>query len=178
MLNSTGRAGRARSDDEGGARFAAQARSFALEQLDHDEQRILAVLGAALLSQWHELPQDMRQRLLSHETAQAECTPFKVKARIAHFIADTDASLSRAAAPVCVRPGVTRLVRGDDDFVDRAKTAYQLDGGAKEPAHYSHINEFDGKRVVVLRNKRGVLAVYEDVEGGVTRLARWPASWV
>ncbi|MNY75448.1 hypothetical protein D3C86_2147240 [compost metagenome] len=52
------------------------------------------------------------------------------------------------------------------------------DGGAREPAHYSHINEFEGKRVVILRNKRGVLAVYEDVDGAVHRLARWPLSWV
>ncbi|KAG1271147.1 hypothetical protein G6F64_015613 [Rhizopus arrhizus] len=77
-----------------------------------------------------------------------------------------------------MRPGITRVERDDDDFVDRAKTAYKQDGGAEEPAHYSHINEFEGKRVVVLRNKRGVLAVYEDVQGLVTRLARWPASWV
>ena len=80
--------------------------------------------------------------------------------------------------PVRMRPGITRVERDDDDFVDRAKTAYKQDGGAEAPAHYSHINEFEGKRVVVLRNKRGVLAVYEDVQGRAMRLARWPLSWV
>jgi len=178
MSNSTGRAGRARWDDEGGARFSALATSFALEQLDDAEQRILAFLGASVLNQWQELSQDARQRILALGMAQADFNPPQVKMRIARFMADGGSGRPGDMPPVRMRPGITRVERDDDDFVDRAKTAYKQDGGAEEPAHYSHINEFEGKRVVVLRNKRGVLAVYEDVQGLVTRLARWPASWV
>jgi len=178
MTNSTGRAGRAQWDEEGNARFTALAASFALEQLDDAELRILALLGASVLNQWSELPQDTRQRLMSQGMASAEFSSPQVKARIACFMADGGGGRLGVSPPVRMRPGITRVERHDDDFVDRAKTAYKQDGGAAEPAHYSHINEFDGKRVVVLRNKRGVLAVYEDVQGLVTRLARWPASWV
>ncbi|HEY9318423.1 MAG TPA: hypothetical protein VIR28_10935 [Achromobacter sp.] len=178
MANSTGRAGRAESDDQGHGRFAALATSFALEQLDAAEQRILALLGASVLNHWSALPHGTRQRLMSHAAGQAEINSPQVKAQIARFMADGVGRPLGDAPPVSMRPGITRGVRDDDDFVDRAKTAYKQDGGAAEPAHYSHINEFDGKRVVVLRNKRGVLAVYEDVDGQVTRLAHWPVSWV
>lgn len=178
MTNSAGRAGRARGDDEGSARFAALASSFALEQLDAAEQRILAFLGASVLKQWGDLPPDARQRILTHGAAQAEFTLPRMKARIARFLAGSGSGQPGDSPPVRMRPGITRGERGDDDFVDRAKMAYKQDGGAEAPAHYSHINEFDGKRVVVLRNKHGVLAVYEDVQGLATRLARWPASWV
>ena len=49
MSNPTGRASRARWDNYGGVRFSALATSFALEQLDAAEQRILAYLGASVL---------------------------------------------------------------------------------------------------------------------------------
>ena len=178
MSNPTGRASRARWDNYGGGRFSALATSFALEQLDAAEQRILAYLGASVLNQWQELPQDARQRILALGTAQADFEPAQVKMRIARFMAAGSSGQPGDMPPVRMRPGITRVERDDDDFVDRAKTAYKQDGGAEAPAHYSHINEFEGKRVVVLRNKRGVLAVYEDVQGRAMRLARWPLSWV
>ncbi|WMD18155.1 hypothetical protein RAS12_15995 [Achromobacter seleniivolatilans] len=165
-------------DSEGDVKIAALATSFAIEQFDASEQRILAYLGSSVLSRWNEIPLDTRQRILNGDAVQGIFDESMVKARIAQLLASDGNEPRKDKRPIPMRPGITRVGRDDEDFVDRAKTAYKQDGGAGEPAHYSHINEFEGKRVVVLRNKRGVLAVYEDVEGLVTRLARWPISWV
>lgn len=179
MTDSNSRANKERWDSDGGARIAALAKSFALEQLDRAEQRILAFLGATVLSIWNELPLDARQRVLNRDAAQAAFDKPRLKARIKAFLeSDAGAPRQKDSRPIRMRPGITRVERDDDDFVDRAKTAYKRDASAGEPAHYSHINEFEGKRVVILRNKRGVLAVYEDVDGAVHRLVRWPVSWV
>lgn len=178
MTDSNSRADTERLDGDAGSPIAARAKSFALGELDGAEQRILAFLGASVLSVWNELPPDTRQRVLNRGAAPAAADIPRLKACIAKFLESDAGAWRKDSRPIHMRPGITRVERDDDDFVDRAKTAYMRDGGAREPAHYSHINEFEGKRVVILRNKRGVLAVYEDVDGAVHRLARWPLSWV
>jgi len=176
MMNSDDRATSSPGNGDANATIDAWAPPFPFEQLDAAQQRTLAELGVAVLNLWSDLPSDTRQRFVSRLAMPADPDVPALQARITRFVADATALRVRLATPL--RPGVSRAGRDDEDFVDRAKLAYKLDGGASEPAHYSHINEFEGKRVVVLRNKRGVLAVYEDVGGLATRLAHWPVSWV
>lgn len=164
--------------DDAGSCVAALTTPLALGDLDSTEQRILAFLGASVLRLWNELPADTRQRMLNRDAVQAALDKPRLKARIATFLECDLGARHAGSRAIRMRPGITRAAPDDDDFVDRAKTAYRRDAGPAEPAYYSHINEFEGKRVVILRNRRGLLAVYEDVDGAVQRLSRWPVSWV
>jgi hypothetical protein len=176
MKNADDRIPSAPGNGDTNAAAGPSAPRFPFEQLDAPQQRTLAELGVAVLDLWSDLPSDTRQQFVSRLAMPADPDVPALQARITRFVANATTLRARLATPL--RPGVSRAGRDDEDFVDRAKLAYKLDGGVSEPAHYSHINEFEGKRVVVLRNKRGVLAVYEDVGGLATRLAHWPVSWV
>lgn len=65
----------------------------------------------------------------------------------------------------------------DDDLTRRAFAAWFRAGGTDQPGKDSDV-EYDGDhQYVVLRNARGVLAVYRvRNDGMLKRLRRWPAS--
>lgn len=69
-------------------------------------------------------------------------------------------------------------MKGDnEDLVKRAIASYLRNGGPDQPGKGCEVREFDGRRYVVLRNVRGVLAVY--LQEGVLMLRRqdeWPPS--
>ena len=67
-------------------------------------------------------------------------------------------------------------VRFDDDEIKRrAMAAWFRSGGFDQPANYSSVERAGGKDYVVLRNVRGVMAVYRIRNDGVLkRLKRWP----
>ena len=61
------------------------------------------------------------------------------------------------------------------NLTDRAFAAYFRTGGWDQPANYSGEVAHEGRRYVVLRNARGVLAVYGvRRDGRLTRLEDWP----
>ena len=66
-----------------------------------------------------------------------------------------------------------------DDLTRRAMAAYWRTEGedADIPANDSGPEDHGGKKYVVLRNARGVLAVYRvRTSGALKRLRRWPAA--
>lgn len=74
-----------RWDDEGGSQLASLAQAFTIEEFAVSERRILAFLGASVLSLWDELPLDARRRVLNSEIAQAAFDRSALKARIARI---------------------------------------------------------------------------------------------
>ncbi|MBV7485811.1 hypothetical protein [Bordetella sp. BOR01] len=83
MPKPSDRAAKDRWDNEGGSQIAELARSFAIERLEDSERRILAFLGASVLSLWDELPDDARQKVLNRDLVQKTFDESVVKARIA-----------------------------------------------------------------------------------------------
>ncbi|AUL17971.1 hypothetical protein [Bordetella bronchiseptica] len=74
-------------DNEGGSQIFSLAASFELEEFEESERRILAFLGASVLSLWDDLPATDRQRVLNREAAQAAFDKSAIKAKIASFVA-------------------------------------------------------------------------------------------
>ena len=67
----------------------------------------------------------------------------------------------------------------EDDLLRRAIAAYYRGAGpgVMQPANTSSVDTVDGLHYVVLRNVRGVLAVYRVRNDGVLKgLKRWPAE--
>ena len=85
MTQSTGVNAQDRWDNEGGSQLASLAQSFAMEEYEESERRILAFLGASILSLWDELPLDARQQVLNRQSAQAAFTKSALKAKIARL---------------------------------------------------------------------------------------------
>ncbi|MGE8704051.1 MAG: hypothetical protein ACN6O5_15340 [Achromobacter sp.] len=85
MTQSTGVNAHERWDNEGGSQLASLAKSFAIEEYEESERRILAFLGASILSLWDELPLDARQQVLNRQSAQAAFTKSALKAKIARL---------------------------------------------------------------------------------------------
>lgn len=83
MIKSTQQAATERWDNEGGSQIAELARSFAIEELEDTERRILAFLGASVLSLWDELPEDARQKVLNRDQVQKTFDRSAIRARIA-----------------------------------------------------------------------------------------------
>jgi hypothetical protein len=69
-------------DNEGGLQIAGLAAAFEVEQFETSEQRILAFLGASLLSLWDDLPDTARQKILNHEFIQKSYDRGTVKERL------------------------------------------------------------------------------------------------
>jgi len=88
MTQSMGVNAQERWDDEGGSQLASLAKSFAIEEYEESERRILAFLGASILSLWDELPLDARQQVLNRQNAQAAFTKSALKAKIARLATD------------------------------------------------------------------------------------------
>jgi len=83
-----------RWDEEGGA----QELAWPLPASDlHDvERRVLECLGAALVSEWNDLPTDVRRRLFEHAASGKSHDATLLKTRIARFLHDhKDASRVR-----------------------------------------------------------------------------------
>lgn len=87
MSQSMGMKALERWDDEGGSQLASLANSFAIEEFAASERRILAFLGASVLSLWDDLPVDARQRMLNREIAQAAFDKSVLKVKIARLAA-------------------------------------------------------------------------------------------
>lgn len=85
MIKSTQQSDNERWDDEGGSQIAELAKAFAIEELEETDRRILAFLGASVLSLWDELPDDARQKVLNGELVQRTFDESVVKARIARL---------------------------------------------------------------------------------------------
>ncbi|OZI17909.1 hypothetical protein [Bordetella genomosp. 7] len=85
MINSTQQSDNERWDEEGGSQLAELERSLAMEKLEEADRRILAFLGASVLSLWDELPDDARQKVLNRELVQRTFDESVVKARIAQL---------------------------------------------------------------------------------------------
>ena len=64
-----------------------------------------------------------------------------------------------------------------DDLTRRAFTAYFRSGGTDQPSGGPATTTHGGKQYVVLRNARGLLAVYRvRNDGMLKRLRRWPSA--
>lgn len=85
MSQASGVNAQERWDNEGGSQLASLARSFAIEEYEDSERRILAFLGASILSLWDELPVDARQQVLNRQNAQAAFTRSSLKVKIARL---------------------------------------------------------------------------------------------
>lgn len=78
-----------RWDNEGGSQIFSLAASFEIEEFEESERRILAFLGASVLSLWDDLPASDRQRVLNHEAAQAAFDKSAIKAKLARLAAES-----------------------------------------------------------------------------------------
>ncbi|CAB3677876.1 hypothetical protein LMG26685_04115 [Achromobacter mucicolens] len=74
-----------RWDNEGGAQIYALLKNLPLDELEDREKRILAFLGASVLSLWEDLPKDARQRVLNAEMARASFDKTVLRERIAQL---------------------------------------------------------------------------------------------
>ena len=65
----------------------------------------------------------------------------------------------------------------EDELISRAFRAHFRTGHADQPSRYSSaVETHAGRSYAVLRNLRGVLAVYRvRTDGRLKRLGRWPA---
>jgi hypothetical protein len=75
------------------------------------------------------------------------------------------------------------VIDSDEQLTQRAFAAYFRSAAREgslspaQPANYSGVEEYNGKRYVVLRNVRGILAVYRVRNDGVLKgLRRWPKT--
>lgn len=62
----------------------------------------------------------------------------------------------------------------EDDLTRRAMAAWFRTGGTDQPSKDSGTEELDGKVYVVLRNVRGVMAVYRVRNDGILRRMKRP----
>jgi hypothetical protein len=63
----------------------------------------------------------------------------------------------------------------DNDLMRRALAAWFRSGAMDQPSNLSRCEWLDGRGYVVLRNVRGILAVYRvRADGMLRRLKRWP----
>jgi hypothetical protein len=70
-----------RWDEEGGAQDVAWP-------LPYVERRVLECLGAALVSEWNDLPTDVQRRLFEHAASGKSHDATLLKTRIARFLHD------------------------------------------------------------------------------------------
>lgn len=62
-------------------------------------------------------------------------------------------------------------------LIARAIEAYLSKGGPDQPGRDSEERDLDDRHYVVLRNARGLLAVYRlEGDGGLRRLGEWPEA--
>ena len=85
-----------RWDKEGGAPATVWPLPYETGDLLDAERRVLECLGAALVSEWNNLPTDVQRRLFEHAASGKSHDAALLKPRIARFLHDhKDASDSR-----------------------------------------------------------------------------------
>jgi hypothetical protein len=77
-----------RWNDEGGASAVSWPVRYEAGDLLETERRVLECLGAALVSEWNDLPTDLQRRLFEHATTGKSHDPAVLKERIARFLHD------------------------------------------------------------------------------------------
>ncbi len=77
-----------RWDEEGGAPAVQWPLPYESGDLLDRERRVLECLGAALVSEWNDLPTDVQRRLFEHATSGKSPDAALLKVRIARFLHD------------------------------------------------------------------------------------------
>jgi hypothetical protein len=77
-----------RWDEEGGAQDVAWPLPYEASDLRDVERRVLECLGAALVSEWNDLPTDVQRRLFEHAALGKSHDAALLKTRIARFLHD------------------------------------------------------------------------------------------
>lgn len=77
-----------RWDEEGGAQEVAWPLPYEASDLRDVERRVLEGLGAALVSEWNDLPTDVQRRLFEHAASGKSHDAAMLKTRIARFLHD------------------------------------------------------------------------------------------
>jgi hypothetical protein len=77
-----------RWDEEGGAQDVAWPLPYEASDLRDAERRVLECLGAALVSEWNDLPTDVQRRLFEHAASGKSHDAALLKTRIARFLHD------------------------------------------------------------------------------------------
>ena len=75
-----------RWDEEGGAPAVSWPLPYEPSDLLDVERRVLECLGAALVSEWNDLPTDVQRRLFEHAASGKSHDAALLKARIARFL--------------------------------------------------------------------------------------------
>ena len=75
-----------RWDEEGGAPAVLWPLPYEPSGLLDVERRVLECLGAALVSEWNDLPTDLQRRLFEHAASGKSYAAALLKARIAGFL--------------------------------------------------------------------------------------------
>ena len=75
-----------RWDEEGGAPALPWPLPYETGELLEAERRVLECLGAALVSEWNDLPTDVQRRLFEHAASRKSYDAAILKARIARFL--------------------------------------------------------------------------------------------
>jgi hypothetical protein len=75
-----------RWDEEGGAPAVPWPLPYETGDLLDAERRVLECLGAALVSEWNDLPTDVQRRLFEHAASGKSNDAALLKARIARFL--------------------------------------------------------------------------------------------
>lgn len=85
-----------RWDEKGGAPAGRWPLPYETGDLLEPERRVLECLGAALVSEWNDLPTDVQRRLFEHATSGKSRDAALLKTQIARFLHDRkDAADSR-----------------------------------------------------------------------------------
>jgi hypothetical protein len=84
-----------RWDEEGGAQDVAWPLPYEASDLRDVERRVLECLGAALVSEWNDLPTDVQRRLFEHAALGKSHDAALLKTRIARFLHDHKGALGR-----------------------------------------------------------------------------------
>jgi hypothetical protein len=75
-----------RWDEEGGAPALPWPLPYETGELLEAERRVLECLGAALVSEWNDLPTDVQRRLFEHAASRKSYDAARLKAPIARFL--------------------------------------------------------------------------------------------
>ncbi|QEK91924.1 hypothetical protein E2544_08915 [Achromobacter insolitus] len=80
--------------NEGGVQFPTFVELLDPGVLDEDERRVIACLGAAILSIWHEVPTDIRRMVLQGALSTATYDAALLKGKVAMFLRGRQGSLN------------------------------------------------------------------------------------
>lgn len=80
--------------NEGGLQLPRTAEVLDRRVLDEGERRVIACLGAAILSIWHEVPTDIRRMVLQSATNNATYNAVALKEKVATFLRGRQNSLA------------------------------------------------------------------------------------